>query len=234
MDCFVNGKKNQNVFYLNTFQILYFLTFSWVKFFLFLFAPLLFRPLPQSQPFSALQESLSLSNTQYINERLAHRPPKPSRACECASKEPILQLCFRGGSVEVDPTALAADWGQQHLVHYRHSSGVSRPSRLYSPLKAAWRDRPIHLHHVPRRKWGSPPFNISVTIAAICHGSGAGVAHVAVSLSNKAASRRGQSLGGESRAPEDRIGVIEGAALSRDRNARWVLFVLRNLRRCSG
>lgn len=120
-------------------------------------------------------------------------------------------------SVEVDLTALAADWGQQLLVHYRHSSRVSRPPRLYSPLKAAWSDGPIHLHHAPLRKWGSAPFNISVTIAAICHGSGAGVAHAAVSLSNKAASHGGQ----------DGIEVIEGAALSRDRNATWVLLVLR-------
>lgn len=70
------------------------------------------------------------------------------------------------------------------------------------------------------------PLNISVTIAAICHGSGAGVAHVAVSLSNKAVLHGGQSLAGESRARGDGIGVIEGAALWRDRNETQVLFVL--------
>lgn len=55
------------------------------------------------------------------------------------------------------------------------------------------------------------PFNISVTIAAICYGSSTSMAHIAVSFSNEAVSVRGQSLSGESCAPKDGIGIIEGA-----------------------
>lgn len=68
-------------------------------------------------------------------------------------------------------------------------------------------------------KMRSLPFNVSVSIAAICHGSSASMTGIAVSLSNEAVSHRGQSLGGKSCVPEDMIGIIKGAALLCDWNA---------------
>lgn len=64
-----------------------------------------------------------------------------------------------------------------------------------------------------------PISNISLKIAPIYHHSSTSIAYIAVSVSNEAVSRRGQSLGGESCAPEDMIGISEETALSCDWNA---------------